>query len=98
MPITVNVRPDEGTTVQVIHGPMDPPSLVVSDGATTVVLAPAGITGGMAVAADFSRLLVQAAITWEQLCVRQVTLATSADPFDVDALVQRLGLDGGQSG
>lgn len=98
MAITVSVRPDEGTTVQVIHGPMDPPSLVLSDGATTVVLAPAGVPGGMAVAADFARQLVQAAITWEQVCVRQVTLAASADPFDVNSLVHRLGLEGGQPG
>lgn len=98
MPVTVSVQPDEDMTVQVVHGPMDPPSLVISDGTTTVVLAPAGVPGGMATATDFARLLVQATLTWEQLCARQLTLASSADPFGVDDIVHRLSLDGGQSG
>jgi hypothetical protein len=98
MPLTVNVQPDQDMTVQVVHGPMDPPSLLLGNGTTTVVLAPAGVPEGMTVAADFARQLVQAVLTWEQLCARQLTLASSADPFGVDDIVARLGLDSGGSG
>lgn len=98
MPVTVTVQPAEGMAVQVVHGPMDPPSLVLSDGTVTVVLAPASVRGGMAVAAEFAKSLMHVAGIWEQVCARQVALANSADPFDVATLVQNLGLTGEQTG
>jgi hypothetical protein len=66
---------------------VEPPSLVIDDGTTTLVFSPAGIVGGLAEAAEFAQLLVQVASEWESGCRRALAATESEDPFDVDALV-----------
>lgn len=97
MAITMTLLPDDDATAQVVHGPMDPPSLVVDSDGTRIVLRPADQPGGMTEAARFASVLAQAALTWERLCSRQLALAASADPLDVNAIIEQV-TDGGRSG
>jgi hypothetical protein len=79
------------TSAEFVHDKIEPPSLVIRDGTTTVVFSPAGVAGGMADAAEFAETLVQVASEWESGCRRTIAGALSEDPFTVDALVAEYG-------
>jgi hypothetical protein len=75
------------TSARFVRNAVEPPSLVVDDGTSTVVFRPAGMVGGLADAAEFAQVLVQVASEWESGCRRALAAAQSGNPFDVDALV-----------
>jgi hypothetical protein len=74
-----------------VHNKIEPPSLVIHDGTTTMVFSPASIAGGLADVAEFAEILVQVASEWESGCRRTLAGAQSEDPFTVDALVAEYG-------
>jgi hypothetical protein len=93
VPVIISVQPSaEGTSTRFVHTVVEPPSLVIDDGATTVVFSPARIGDGLAEAAEFAQELVQVASEWESGCRRALAAIQPDDPFNVDALV--IGHDG----
>ena len=87
----VMVQPSAGTSVRFGHNTVEPPSLVIDDGTTTVVFCPANIVGGLTEAAQFAELLIQRATEWESGCRHALAATETKDPFDVDALVAEYG-------
>jgi hypothetical protein len=56
--VTMTVQPTAaGTWAKLVHTTVDSPSLVIGDGATTLVLRPAEGTDGVAAAAEFAQEL-----------------------------------------
>lgn len=56
--------------VRFVHTTVDPPSLVIDDGATTLVFRPAEGTDGVDAAAEFVQELIRVASEWESGCRR----------------------------
>lgn len=74
-----------GTRARFVHTTVDPPSLVIDDGTTTLVLRPAEGTDGVAAAAELAQELVQVASEWESGCRRTLAAIQPEDRFDSDA-------------
>jgi hypothetical protein len=85
--VIVMVQPSAGTSARFVRSTVEPPSLVIDDGTTTVVFCPANIVGGLTEAAQFAELLIQGVSEWESGCRRAIAATETKDPFDVDALV-----------
>lgn len=74
--MTIGMQPStERTLAKFVHNAVEPPSLVIHDGTTTLVFSPADLVGGLADAAEFAAVLVQVARKWESSCRR--TLAAT---------------------
>ncbi len=97
MSVMVNVQPGPVTSVRFVQSPVEPPSLVVFDGTSTLVFSPAAVAGGVIDAAAFARVLAETATRWAQGCEQQVALARSADPLGVGDLFEQLGPSSGGS-
>jgi hypothetical protein len=90
--VIITVQPStSGTSARFVRSMIEPPSLVIHDGTTTLVFRPANIAGGVAEAAEFAQVLVQVASEWESGCRRTLAAAQSGKPFDVEALVAEYG-------
>jgi len=87
MPVIVSVQPSAETSVRFVHTMVEPPSLVIDHGATTVVLSPARVDDGLAEAAEFAHEVVQAASEWEAGCRRALAAIQPRDPLEVALLV-----------
>lgn len=69
----ITLRPSAtGTSARFVHTASEPPSLVIHDGTTTLVLCPADLPGGLAAAADFAQQLAHVATAWASGCRRSV--------------------------
>jgi DNA-binding transcriptional regulator YiaG len=71
-----------GSSARFVHTPGQPPSLVIHDGTTTLVLRPADSADGLADAAGLAEDLVQGASEWESGCRRTLAAATQLDDPD----------------
>jgi len=87
MPVIVSVQPSAQTVVRFVHTMMEPPSLVIEDGTTRVVVSPARVGDGLAEAAGFAEELVQAASELEAGCRRAQAAIQPGDPLKADVLV-----------
>jgi len=81
MPILITVQPGVRTSVQLLNGEVQPPTLAVHDGATTVLFSPADMPGGVVGAAAFARDLAQTVSRWEASCRSVAALGRSSDPL-----------------
>lgn len=64
-----------------VHIPGEPPSLVIHDGTTILVLRPADLGDGLVAAAQFAEALIQVVSEWESGCRRTLD-ATQPDGPD----------------
>lgn len=94
----IGVQPSGMTSVRFVQSSVEPPSLVVFDGTTTLIVSPAALFGGLTEAAAFGRCLAAVATEWAQGCEDQVMLSESADPLDIAGLVGQLTPPGAGGG
>jgi len=84
----ITLRPSAaGTSARFVHATGEPPSLVIHDGTTILVLRPADHADGLVDAAEFAEELIQAVSEWESGCRRTLdatnpTTQTSAAEHD----------------
>jgi len=71
----IMLQPSAGTWARFVHNPGEPPSLMIQDGTSILVLRPADLGGGLVAAAEFAEALIQAVSEWESGCRR--TLAAT---------------------
>jgi len=71
-----------GTSVRFVHTTGQPPSLVIHDGTTTLVMCPADLADGLVDAAEFAEELIQIVSEWESGCRRTLDAAQPNDPDD----------------
>jgi len=65
MSVIIMVQPSAArTTARFVRNSVEPPSLVIDDGTSTVVFCPASIVGGLTEAAEFAEALIQAVSEW----------------------------------
>jgi hypothetical protein len=72
-----------GSSARFVHTPGQPPSLVIHDGTTCLVLRPADSADGLADAAGLAEDLVQGASEWESGCRRTLAATQLDDPDDL---------------
>jgi hypothetical protein len=89
--VIMMVQPSAGTSARFVRNAVEPPSLVIDDGTTTVVFCPANIAGGLTEAAQFAQALALVVGEWEAGCRGALAATESEDPFNVDALVAEYG-------
>lgn len=77
-----------------VHTTVEPPSLVIGNGTTTLVFGPADLADGLAEAAEFAQALIQAASQWESGCRRALAATQPDDASDTDALSPRPAREG----
>ena len=78
----ITLRPSAaGTSARFVHATGEPPSLVIHDGTTILVLRPADHADGLVDAAEFAEELIQAVSEWESGCRRTLD-ATQPDAPD----------------
>jgi len=83
VPMIITLQPSVvGTSARFVHTLGQPPSLVIHDGTTTLVLRPADSTDGLVDAAGFAEALVQGASQWESGCRRTLAATQPDDPDD----------------
>ncbi|MGH8572319.1 MAG: hypothetical protein ACREX8_07050 [Gammaproteobacteria bacterium] len=68
MTIMINIQPSELTVVRYVRGAGEPPSLVITEGSTTVWLCPQDLPAGPGWAVEFADRLVTAAAHWQGAC------------------------------
>jgi hypothetical protein len=93
VPIIVSVQPSaSGTSARFVPSVTEPPSLVITDGTTTLVFIPASTNGGLAAAAEFAEALVQVVSEWEAGCRMTLAAAEPGNPWpDLEALTADYG-------
>jgi hypothetical protein len=79
------------TSARFVYNTVEPPSLVIHDGTTTLVLSPANIAGGLTEAAELAEELVQTASEWEAGCRRALAATQAKNPFDAQPPVAEYG-------
>ena len=68
MAMVVSVQPSEETLVRFVQRPNEPPSVVITDGSTTVWFCSHDGSADAAWAAEFASRLIKAAGHWLQAC------------------------------
>jgi hypothetical protein len=70
------------TSARFVHTTGQPPSLMIHDGTTTLVMRPADLADGLVDAAEFAEELIQVVSEWESGCRRTLDAAQPDDPDD----------------
>jgi hypothetical protein len=96
MSVVINVQPSAATTVQFVQNEVQPPSLLIFDGTTTVVFTPAPIQGALHDVEAFAKALVRAGTEWAMACARAIEATQVSDPFRLEELFAEQGDRPGQ--
>jgi DNA-binding transcriptional regulator YiaG len=71
-----------GTSARFVHTTGQPPSLMIHDGTTTLVMRPADSADGLVDAAEFAEELIQVVSEWESGCRRTLDAIQPDNPDD----------------